>query len=140
MVIDHIGIVVKSMDEGIAQWTNVFGYAQMTGKVVNTLQQVTVVFMKKEGSLPVKLLEPVSEKSPIYGFAARGGGIHHICFKTDNLDKTIDTFGQMKNEVRILVKPQPGEAFENENIAFALAKNNLNIELIDTDKRANIIA
>ncbi|WP_244826054.1 hypothetical protein [Carboxylicivirga linearis] len=35
--------------------------------------------------------------------------------------------------------PQPGEAFENENIAFLLAPGNLNIELIDTDKRAGII-
>lgn len=41
--------------------------------------------------------------------------------------------------VRVLVEPQPGEAFENENIAFLFCKNGLNVELIDTEKRANII-
>ncbi len=139
MIIDHIGIVVKSLQEGIAQWENIFGYEQMTGEVTNTLQKVKVVFMKKEGSLQVKLLEPADESSPIYMFAKRGGGIHHICFKTDNISDTIDEFKKNKKEVRVLVQPQPGEAFDNENIAFVLAKNNLNIELIDTDKRAKII-
>jgi hypothetical protein len=30
------------------------------------------------------------------------------------------------------VPPQPGEAFGNKDIAFFLANNNLNVELIDT--------
>jgi methylmalonyl-CoA/ethylmalonyl-CoA epimerase len=139
MVIDHLGIVVKSMEEGIAQWKELFGYTQITKETLNTLQQVKVVFMEKKGSLQIKLIEPASEKSPIYNFALKGGGFHHICFRTDKLDTTIDSLNEKKNLIRVIVKPQPGEAFDNENIAFALAKNNLNIELIDTNKRANRI-
>jgi hypothetical protein len=29
MVIDHTGIVVKSIEEGISHWENVFSYKQM---------------------------------------------------------------------------------------------------------------
>jgi len=36
--------------------------------------------------------------------------------------------------LRILVTPQPGEAFENQNIAFVFAKHGLIIELIETQK------
>ena len=36
----------------------------------------------------------------------------------------------------MLAHPQPGEAFESEDIAFVFAKHGLNIELISTDKRA----
>ncbi|MDZ7634114.1 MAG: hypothetical protein U5L72_06605 [Bacteroidales bacterium] len=37
------------------------------------------------------------------------------------------------------VPPQPGEAFNNHNIAFLLAKHGLNIELIDTDEKAGLL-
>jgi methylmalonyl-CoA/ethylmalonyl-CoA epimerase len=38
-----------------------------------------------------------------------------------------------------LVPPQPGEAFKNHNIAFVLARYGLNIEVIDTDEKAELI-
>ncbi len=39
----------------------------------------------------------------------------------------------------MLVPPQPGEAFNNHNIAFLLAKYGTNVELIDTDEKAALI-
>ena len=137
MIIDHIGIAVKSLDEGIKHWERVFGYTQMTEIVTNTRQKVNVVFLKKENSTLIKLIEPVDETSPVYTFAQKGGGLHHLCFKVDNMDQELD---RLKNDgLRIIAKPQPGEAFDNENIAFVFAKNGLNIEVIDTDKKAKII-
>jgi methylmalonyl-CoA/ethylmalonyl-CoA epimerase len=41
--------------------------------------------------------------------------------------------------LRVITEPEPGEAFENENIAFVYATQGLNIELIDTDKRAGML-
>ena len=137
MVIDHIGIVVKSIEKGIEQWENIFGYRKMTEPVVNSREKVKVVFMSKEYSITIKLVEPVDETSAVYRFAMRGGGIHHICFKCGDLASELQRLNELG--LRILKKPQPGEAFENENIAFLFAKNNLNIELIDTDKKANML-
>ena len=137
MIIDHIGIVVKSITEGIAHWESVFGYTQFTEVVVNTLQLVKVVFLQKENSLPIKLLEPLGQDSPIYRFSKKGGGLHHLCFKCDSLITELNSL--QEKGLRILTPPQPGEAFENEDIAFIYAKQGLNIELIDTDKRAKII-
>ncbi len=138
MIIDHIGIVVKSIVDGINHWEEIFHYKQFTEIVYNTRQKVKVVFLEKENSLPVKLLEPVGQDSPIYRFAQKGGGLHHLCFKCGNLTTEINV---MKEKgLRILSSPQPGEAFGNEDIAFVYAKQGLNVELIDTDKRAKIIS
>jgi len=135
--IDHIGIVVASLEEAIPYWESVFGYKQYTRKVENTRQKVYVVFLKKEGSLPIKLLEPVDKTSLIYRFSKRGGGLHHLCFKCDNLHKEVIRMEELG--LRVLAPPEPGEAFDNEEIAFVFAKQGLNIELIDTDKRAAIL-
>jgi methylmalonyl-CoA/ethylmalonyl-CoA epimerase len=137
MVIDHIGIVVKKMQDSIQHWEKVFGYKQKTEILENTRQKVRVVFLEKENSLDVKLIEPVDQSSPAYMLAKRGGGLHHLCFKCD--DMNIDIARLKETGCRVLAKPQPGEAFENEDIAFLYAKQGLNIELIDTDKKANLI-
>lgn len=136
MVIDHISIAVKDISEGIAYWERVFGYKQMTGIVINSLQKVKVVFLKKKNSLTIKLIEPLENNKSLVNFVNRGGGFHHICFKCDNID---DGLNDLKDKGLItLVPPQPGEAFNNKNIAFLLAKYGINIELIDTDEKAEI--
>ncbi len=134
MVIDHIGLVVKSIEKGIEHWEKVFEYRKMTEVVVNSRQKVKVVFLCKENSLTIKLLEPIDEKSSVYKFAMKGGGLHHICFKCNDMNKELQRLSEIG--LRILTPPQPGEAFENENIAFIYAKHGLNIELIETDIKA----
>ena len=137
MNIDHIGIVVQSLNKAIEHWRRVFGYRQHTEKVLNTRQKVYVVFLVKEGSLPIKLLEPLDESSPVYRFARRGGGLHHLCFKCGDVHTEVDRMESLG--LRILTPPEPGEAFENEDIAFVYAGHGLNVELIDTNGRAQII-
>jgi methylmalonyl-CoA/ethylmalonyl-CoA epimerase len=133
MVIDHIGIVVRSLEDGIQQWESLFGYQRNSDIVLNTRQKVRVVFLGKRDSLPVKLLEPADESSPIAAFARRGGGLHHLCFRCQDLEMQIPILEAQ--EAKFLVPPQPGEAFKNNDIAFFLTRNNLNVELIDTEEK-----
>ena len=133
MVIDHIGIVVRSLEDGIQQWESLFGYQRNSDIVLNTRQKVRVVFLAKRDSLPVKLVEPADESSPIFAFARRGGGLHHLCFRCQELEVQIPILEAQ--EAKFLVPPQPGEAFKNNDIAFFLTRNNLNIELIDTEEK-----
>ena len=96
-----------------------------------------MVFLKKDNSITIKLIEPIDPSSPAFASASKGGGLHHLCFKCDNLDEEI---ARLKGHgLKVLVQPQPAEPIDNESIAFIYAKNGLNIELIDTDKMANII-
>ncbi|GAF03234.1 VOC family protein [Saccharicrinis fermentans] len=136
MNIDHICIAVKDIKEGLNYWQDVFGYIQMTEPVVNTKQKVRVVFLKKENSVLVKLIEPLEDNLSLNNFVKRGGGFHHICFKCDDIDEKL---AELKGKGLLsLVPPQAGEAFGGHDIAFLLAKNGLNIELIDTDIKAGL--
>lgn len=133
MKIDHVGIVVKSIEKATEYWTEAFGYEQATRIVENTRQKVWVVFMHKEDSLPIKLISPVDKTSPVYRFAQKGGGMHHLCFNCDDLNQEmlrLKDFG-----LRVLTNPEPGEAFQGENIAFLHARHLGNLELIATEKR-----
>lgn len=133
MQIDHIGLVVRSLEDGIQHWSKMFGYKQATEIVTNTRQKVRVVFLSKDNSITVKLIQPSGEDSPINMVARRGGGLHHLCFRCGDLKTQIPLME--KNGARCIVQPEPGEAFDNNDIAFLLTGHNLNIELIDTDKK-----
>ena len=138
MVIDHICFAVKDIGEGISWWEKVFGYRQMTDVITNTLQKVRVVFLKKKKSLTIKLIEPLEDNMSLLHFVTRGGGFHHICFKCDNIEEGVRDLRE--KGLITLVPPQPGEAFNNHDIAFLLAKYGVNIELIDTDEKAGILS
>ncbi|MBS1231668.1 MAG: methylmalonyl-CoA epimerase [Bacteroidetes bacterium] len=137
MKIDHICFAVKNISEGISYWEDVFGYRQMTEVIVNSLQKVKVSFLCKEDSMLVKLIEPLADNQSLVNFVNRGGGFHHLCFRVEDMDKQIS---ELKGKgLLMLVPPQPGEAFNNHDIAFMLARNGLNVELIDTSEKAGII-
>jgi methylmalonyl-CoA/ethylmalonyl-CoA epimerase len=132
MVIDHLGIVVRSLDEGIRQWEQLFGYRRSSSIVTNTRQKVRVVFLSKPNSLAIKLVEPSESASPVSLFARKGGGLHHLCFRCSDLKSDIPLLRE--KGARLVVSPEPGEAFRNHDIAFLVA-GNLNIELIDTAEK-----
>ncbi len=133
-MIDHIGIVVRSLEDSLHQWETLFGYHRSSDIVLNTRQKVRVVFLAKPGSVTIKLIEPSGPDSPVAAAAQKGGGLHHLCFRCEDLRaqmQHLKTHGALQ-----LVAPQPGEAFNNHDIAFLMVRNNLNIELIDTLEKA----
>ena len=136
MVIDHLGIVVRSLREAMQQWETLFGYQRCSSVVTNTRQKVKVVFLSKPNSLMIKLIEPSDPSSPVSAFARKGGGLHHLCFRCADLKTGIPAL--QEKGARLVVAPQPGEAFKNNDIAFFLA-GNLNVELIDTMEKEGAV-
>jgi methylmalonyl-CoA/ethylmalonyl-CoA epimerase len=86
--IDHIGIAVESIEKWIGFYKDVLGL-EYGGSEEVAEQKVRVAFLKI-GESQIELLEPTSEDSPIAKFLEkRGGGIHHIAVKVDDIDAAL---------------------------------------------------
>lgn len=133
MKLDHVCVAVRSIDAAVARLAPLLGYAPRTARVTNTRQKVNVVFLAKPGSIDIKLIEPSGEDSPLWASLRKGEGLHHLCFRTDDTQSTLDELSG--RGLRVLSPPAPGEAFDDHLIAFGYAGCGLNIELIDTDER-----
>lgn len=133
MKLDHVCIAVRSIDAAVARLAPLLGYVPRTGRVTNTRQKVNVIFLSKQGSLDLKLIEPAGDDSPLWASLRKGEGLHHLCFRTDDTEATLAHLS--KRGLRTLSPPAPGEAFDDHLIAFGYAGFGLNIELIDTDDR-----
>jgi methylmalonyl-CoA/ethylmalonyl-CoA epimerase len=138
MKIDHICLAVRSIAAASPRLCAILGYAPKTDVVKNTVQDVNVQFLGKEGSMDIKLIEPASEGSNLVHFLrTKGEGLHHVCFLCDEVEKTLDEITVKGG--RVTAQPAPGEAFDGETIAFLYVAGGLNIELIDSHKRRALI-
>lgn len=133
MTLDHVAIAVRSVEAAADHLCGLLGYERATTAVTNSRQQVTVLFLRKAGSLDLKLIEPATPESPLWDFVRKGGGLHHLCFKVPDVAAECDALASRR--VRILAAPAPGEAFDDHPIAFAYLGLGLNVEFIDTDAR-----
>jgi len=107
--IDHLGIAVRSLTEGLSF------YEQALGMTVSLRQRVASegvdVAMLPAGTSPeaprIELLESSSEDSAVGKFvAARGPGLHHVAVRVDDLGAAVD---RLKSRgYRVLHEPRIG--------------------------------
>lgn len=92
--IDHIGIAVKSIENSLSLYTDIFGL-QFLGIEEVESEQVKVAFLKA-GDVKIELLEPLQPTSPIQKFIeTKGEGIHHIALRVESIDESME---EMKNK------------------------------------------
>lgn len=83
LAVDHIGIAVRSLEEGTAFY-RALGLVE-EGREEVPEQGVRVAFLPA-GRTRLELLEPTGPASPIARFLERRGpGIHHICLEVDDI-------------------------------------------------------
>jgi len=79
-----VGVVVPSLEEGLKFWRDTLGM-RLTKSATIEEQGVRAALLEVGGS-EVELLEPLSAEGGVGKFLARrGGGLHHVCFETDDV-------------------------------------------------------
>ncbi|MGA8059405.1 MAG: VOC family protein, partial [Candidatus Binataceae bacterium] len=82
--IHHVGVVVPSLEEGLRFWRDTLGM-RLTKSATIEEQGVRAALLEVGGS-EVELLEPLGPEGGVGKFLARrGGGLHHVCFETDDV-------------------------------------------------------
>ena len=88
--IEHIGIAVKSIEEGKRFYEEVLGLECEKVEEVAT-QKVRTAFYRV-GEVHIELLEPTSDDSPIAGFLEKKGeGVHHVAYLTNDIEGQLET-------------------------------------------------
>ena len=124
-VLDHIGIAVKSLEAA-----KIYAAMGLTADHVETVetQGVKTAFLSV-GDSNLELLEPLSPSSPVARFIEkRGEGIHHICFRVDNIEEHL---ARLKAEGYRLINEAPVPGAHGCRVAFLhpAAGNGVLIEL-----------
>jgi methylmalonyl-CoA/ethylmalonyl-CoA epimerase len=106
--IHHVGIVVPDLDRAMDFWRDLLGLALMKTAVVQ--DQGVRAALLKAGESEIELLEPLVPENGVGRFLARrGGGLHHVCFETEDVAGELSR-ARNKGIQLIDQQPRPGLA------------------------------
>ena len=112
--IDHIGIAVKSIEEGGKFFTDILGLKLQKLETVEE-QKVKTGFFPITGS-ELELLESTEPDGPVARFIeARGEGVQHIAFRVENIDGALK---ELKEKGVRLIDQEPRKGAGGARIAF----------------------
>jgi methylmalonyl-CoA/ethylmalonyl-CoA epimerase len=108
--IHHVAIVVRSIEEALPRYRDLFGLEVDAEPMTFAPQRVRLCFLPT-GPAPaarLELVEPIDDDSGVARFlAARGEGVHHVCFLTDDLPADLENLVAREAEL-IDREPRPG--------------------------------
>lgn len=100
--IHHVAIVVRSIDEALPRYRKVFGLSPELEPMVFAPQRVRLAFLPTgpDPAARLELVEPIDDESGVARFlAARGEGVHHVCFLTDDLPASLEALAAAEAEL-----------------------------------------
>ena len=104
--LDHIAIAVPDLQEAIERFMNDFGLDYEGTEDVEAAQTSTAFFPLPPTS--IELVHPLEGCGPIATYLEkRGGGMHHLCFRTDNIREDIERL-KAKGYQFLADGPSPG--------------------------------
>jgi methylmalonyl-CoA epimerase len=133
--IHHVAIVVRSIEASLPGYQELFGLAAEADPTVFAAQRVRLCFLPTgpEPAARIELIEPIDDESGVARFlAARGEGVHHVCFLTDDLPRELAHLAATEAE---LIDDEPREGAHG-TVAFVHPRtlNGVLWELLNLDQ------
>ena len=117
--IEHIGIVVKNLEEANKTYQAILGVESYKTERVESEGVDTSFF--RIGDSKIELLAATNPESPIAKFLEkRGEGIHHIAFNVEDIQAEIE---RLKGEDFVLLNDFPKSGADNKLVAFMHPKS-----------------
>ena len=127
--IDHLGIAVKSINEGKKFWGDLLGLWLESSEAMAEEKLITTFF--PIGESEIELLETTDPEWPIGRYLKnRGEGIHHIALRVENIEEALK---ELKEKGIRLVDEKPRKGAGGAKIAFLHPKstNGVLVELCE---------
>jgi methylmalonyl-CoA/ethylmalonyl-CoA epimerase len=133
VTIDHIGIVVPSLDDAQAYYMQQFGYQPSGGRIVDPLQDVELQFLHDDAGVRIELICPLSADSPVARALKQGGGLNHICYRVPDLDASVKAM--VDANAKLVREPRPAVAFDGRRVAFLYTRQRELVEFVELERR-----
>lgn len=89
VALDHIAIAVPDLAKAIERFVDDFGLSCAQQEEVIAAQTKVALFPLPATS--IELVHPLDGKGPLAKFlAGKGGGLHHLCFRSDDLEADVN--------------------------------------------------
>ncbi len=131
MTIDHIGIVVESLEAATDYYSRHFGLRRVGGTIVDPLQGVELQFLEDDRGQRLELIRPSGVGSPVARALEKGGGFNHVCYRVADLEAAARDL--LDNGALVVREPLPAVAFNGRRVAFFYTRQRELVELVEAE-------
>lgn len=86
--LDHIAVAVPDLQKAIRRFCEDFGLP--LGGTEDVVEAKTTAAFLPLPPTNIELIHPLNDEGPVKGFLEkRGGGLHHLCFRSDDIDADV---------------------------------------------------
>ncbi len=131
MKLHHVGIVTDNIELAIRRHKEIFGFVPITEIVDDHIQKVSVVLLSgpEADSVPIELIAPLSNDSPISQILKGKARLYHLCFVVEDIEEALRNF---RSHGGIIISgPVPAELYKGKRIAFAYTPDKYVVELLE---------
>jgi methylmalonyl-CoA/ethylmalonyl-CoA epimerase len=119
VALDHIAIAVPDFEKAIKRFLEDFGLEYKGTEDVVAAKTSTAFFPLPETS--IELVHPLNGEGPIQGYLEKkGGGLHHLCFRSDDLDADV---ARLKEKGYQFLSDAPSPGAHNSRVIFIHPKS-----------------
>jgi len=117
--INHIGIVVRDIEEALAVYRDGLGL-ELTRVEERPDRGVRIAFLPA-GDSDIELVQPTTEEGGVASFLEkRRGGLHHICLEVEDIKAAL---AELREKGFKLIDEQPRQGPHGERVAFVHPKS-----------------
>jgi methylmalonyl-CoA epimerase len=117
--LDHIAIAVPDLERAIRRFLEDFGLAYEGTEDVESARTTTAFFPLPPTS--IELVHPLRGEGPIAKYLEKKpGGIHHLCFRTDDIDADV---ARLKARGYQFLSEEPGPGAHDCRVIFIHPKS-----------------
>ena len=131
MKFDHLGVFVKSLDEGRTHFNKMFHIKTVSDELYDPLMKVSVQFLVDSSGIRYETVAPNGLGNPVDAVLRDSKNIlNHVAYLTDDFENEL-------LRLRVagclpLGKPMPAVAFNGSRVVFLLTPLRLILELIES--------
>jgi len=112
--LDHVAIAVPDLEKSIKRFAEDFGLDFKGSEAVESAKTQTAFF--PISGTQIELVHPLNGEGPVQTYLdKKGGGLHHICFKSDDVQADMTRLTE-KGYIFLSDAPKPGA--HNTKVAF----------------------
>lgn len=112
--LDHVAIAVPDLEKAIKRFAEDFGIEYKGSEAVEDAKTTTAFF--PISGTQIELVHPLNGEGPVQKYLdKKGGGLHHLCFKTDDVAADMERL-KAKGYEFLSDAPKPGA--HNTRVAF----------------------
>ena len=119
VALDHIAIAVPDFEAGIKRFMEDFGLEFEGTEDVEAAKTSTAFFPLPPTS--IELIHPLGGEGPVAKYLEKkGGGMHHLCFRSDNIEEDI---ARLKDKGYQFLSDGPSDGAHNSKVIFIHPKS-----------------